>query len=73
MHKALFMACGLVAGATITGVILAIPFAIFKNADILRIVPKHFNRIAALLSFIVTAALCYSIYKIGTRDYSKDK
>ena len=67
MHNALLLACGLVAGATIMGVILAIPFAIFKSSDILRLVPKGFNEIAGPISFIVFAALCYWIYKVGTK------
>ncbi len=73
MHKALFLACGLVAGSTIMGVILAIPFAIYKNSDILRIIPESFDKISWIFSFIVTAVLCYWIYRVGIKVYNEDK
>lgn len=73
MHNALFLACGLVAGSTIMGVVLAIPFAIYKNSDILRIIPESFDKISWIFSFIVTAALCYWIYKVGIKVHNEDK
>lgn len=73
MHNALFLACGLVAGSTIMGVILAIPIAISENENILRIAPKNFASIAGLLAFLVAAAVVYWIYKVGIKRYPEDK
>jgi putative OPT family oligopeptide transporter len=73
MHNALFLACGVVAGSTIMGVILAIPFAIYKNPDVLRMVPLSFDEISWIFSFIITALLCYWIYKVGIKQYPDDK
>ena len=73
MHNALFVACGVVAGSTLMGVILAIPFAVYKSSDILRIVPVSFDKISWVFSFIATYLLCYWIYKAGIKRYPDDK
>src|SRR3990167_4324862 len=38
-HRGLLLACGIVAGASLMGVLLAIPFAWMESADALRIMP----------------------------------
>ncbi|MBU0456074.1 MAG: oligopeptide transporter, OPT family [Pseudomonadota bacterium] len=63
MNNAILLACGLVAGSTLMGVGLAIPFAIRKSADALRIMPAHLESVASLLSTFMVIALCYWIYK----------
>ena len=72
MHNALFLACGLVAGSTIMGVLLAIPFAIFKDSSVLSLVPAGFDKIAGFIALIVFAAMCYWIYKVGTKRHPED-
>jgi putative OPT family oligopeptide transporter len=62
LQKGLILACGLVAGAALMGVLLAIPFAIAKNDDVLSLVSAHFTPIANWLSVIVTLGICYWIY-----------
>jgi putative OPT family oligopeptide transporter len=61
-HKGLLLACGIVSGASIMGVLLAIPFAIKQNADALRLVPTTFTGYANLLGGLTTVALCAYIY-----------
>lgn len=65
-HDGLLQACGLVAGASIMGVILAIPFAITQNSNVLRIVPESFTTIGAALGVLVTVALCVWMYRVAT-------
>ncbi len=62
-HHGLLLSCGIVAGASLVGVILAIPFAIYENADALRIMPDSLQAWASPLSLIVTALLCVGIYR----------
>lgn len=58
-HQAgLLLACGLVAGAAVMGVILAIPFAIKGNSNVLNLMPAQFAYLSGFLGFVVTAALC---------------
>lgn len=63
-HRGLLLACGLVAGASIMGVVLAIPFAIKQSSDALKIMPDQFADLAGILSIIVTAILCVWIYRV---------
>ncbi len=41
-QKTILLACGLVSGAAVMDVILAIPFALAQNLDVLRLIPKNF-------------------------------
>lgn len=68
MHDALFVACGLVAGSTLMGVILAIPFAIAHNASVLNFMPLTLMPVADLLSILVTLTICYWIYKVAVKE-----
>jgi len=62
-HRGLLLCCGIVAGASLMGVILAIPFAIRQSSDALRIMPEQFMPFAGILSVIVTFMLCAWIYR----------
>ncbi|RDI40078.1 OPT family oligopeptide transporter [Aquicella lusitana] len=63
-HRGLLLACGIVAGASLMGVILAIPFAIQQSSDALRIMPDEYMPFAGILSVIVTFLLCAWIYRV---------
>ncbi len=62
-EKGTMLACGLVAGAALTGVILAVPFVLKGSSDALRIVPAGFAPIANILGFISLVLLCMWLYK----------
>lgn len=63
-HRGLLLACGLVAGASIMGVVLAIPFALKKSSDALKIMPEQYEPYAGVLSVVVTMILCGWIYRV---------
>jgi putative OPT family oligopeptide transporter len=63
-HRGLLLACGIVAGASIMGVVLAIPFAIYQRTDALRIMPVSLESLAGLLSIVITFLLCAWIYRV---------
>lgn len=63
-HRGLLLACGIVAGASLMGVILAIPFALKESADALRIMPDSLQPFAGILSVAVTMVLCIWIYRV---------
>jgi len=63
-HRGLLLACGIVAGASLMGVILAIPFAIKQSSDALRIMPEAYLSFAGVLSIFVTMILCAWMYKV---------
>lgn len=60
---ATLLACGLVAGSALMGVILAIPFAILGSTDALSIVSSHFTPWATGLACIISIGLCYWLYR----------
>lgn len=63
-QRGLITACGLVAGAALMGVLLAIPFAIKQSSDALSIVPASFVPTANILAVIVTAILLIWFYRL---------
>ncbi len=60
-HKAsqvgMLISCGMVAGASVMAVILAIPFGIKGSADALRLIPDNYDTLAEWLSAAVTVIL----------------
>jgi putative OPT family oligopeptide transporter len=63
-HRGILLACGIVAGSSLMGVILAIPFVIAGNADVLAIVSSKFEPIADVLGFISLISLCWWFLRI---------
>ncbi len=51
------------AGASLMGVGLAIPFALKESSDALRIMPAEYMSFAGVLSLFVTFILCAWIYR----------
>lgn len=68
-HRGLLLACGMVAGASVMGVILAIPFTLEQNSDALKIMPQQFHSLSGVLSLLTTFLLCAWIY----REVMKEK
>ena len=67
-QNGVLMACGMVAGSSLMGVILAIPFVIMGSANALALVGQGFVPIASVLGILVFLALCTWFYRIGTRQ-----
>lgn len=65
---ALLLACGLVAGASLMGVILAVPFALQGSANALSLVDGHYKSIIDIVGLVVTGGLCYWIYTVATKE-----
>ncbi len=66
-HDGLLLACGIVAGAALMGVVLAIPFAIAKNSQVLRFVSSDHLILTNTLSILFTVGLCLLFYKVVCR------
>ena len=61
-QQGLVAACGIVAGASLMGVVLAIPFSIAKSTTILRLVPSSFTPYANLLGTIASIIVLVWLY-----------
>jgi putative OPT family oligopeptide transporter len=63
-QRGLILASGLVAGAALMGVILAIPFVIAKSSDALKIVSDSFTPVADGLGIAVGIGLLFWMYRV---------
>lgn len=64
-QNGLLLACGLVAGAALMGVFLAIPFVILGNPNALSIMPASLLGLAHILGLISFLAMAWWIYNIS--------
>jgi putative OPT family oligopeptide transporter len=70
-HRGLTLACGIVAGASIMGVVLAIPFAIKQSSNALKIMPDNLHYLASFFGILVTFLLCAWIYRVVMQEPKK--
>ena len=63
IHKAILLACGIVAGSSLIGVILAIPFVLLGSSNVLAIVGSGFKLVGEVISVFVTLGLCYWMFR----------
>lgn len=71
-QRGLILACGVVAGAALMGVVLAIPFAIKQSSDALKIVPDGFQNTADILGIAVFMALFVWMYRVVRKEDKSD-
>lgn len=62
-QRGIVLACGLVAGAAIMNVILAIPFSLMHNPDALNLLPSNLHGITEVLGAIAIFVLCIYLYR----------
>jgi putative OPT family oligopeptide transporter len=63
-QRSTLLACGLVAGAALMDVLLAIPMAMAKTPDVLNIMPKEWQSIANILGILSVIFLAFWFFKI---------
>lgn len=66
-NKVNVLICGLIAGESLMGLFLAVPFVIKQSSDALKIVGDNFASTAQILSVVVTVLLLWFIYRTGTK------
>lgn len=66
-RRGLVVACGLVAGAALMEIVLAIPFVLMSGPESLRLVSLSFTPIAVTLSFLSVAGLGIWFYKMSAK------
>jgi putative OPT family oligopeptide transporter len=59
--------CGLIAGESLMGLFLSVPFVISQNLNIFSLVGESFTVIASWLSLVITLGLIWLIYRSGTK------
>jgi len=63
-HRGLLVSSGLVAGAALMGIALAIPFSIFQTTDALRIMPESYATFAMVAGTLTTIGLLVWMYRV---------
>ncbi|AUJ58927.1 OPT family oligopeptide transporter [Coxiella-like endosymbiont of Amblyomma americanum] len=66
-QNGILVACGMVAGSALMGVILAIPFVIIGSADALSLIGQGFSSMSSILGIIIFLLLCVWFYCIGIK------
>ncbi len=61
------LVCGLVAGESLMGLFISIPFVIKQSSDAFRIVSDNFLGISQILSAIITLLVLMLVYKVAGR------
>lgn len=62
-NSSIMVASGLVAGAALVGVLLAIPFVIFQDTEALRLMPVSLDWLAQILGLATTVGVSYILVK----------
>lgn len=63
-HDAVLLSCGLVAGAALMDVLLAIPLSMTGNARLFAIMPVNWQVLADILGFLSLCILGFSFYSV---------
>jgi len=63
-RRAVLVACGLVSGAAVMNIVLAVPFILGQSPDVLAIMPEHLLPFAHLLGLIAGGAICIWLYRV---------
>ncbi|MDF2529936.1 MAG: oligopeptide transporter [Gammaproteobacteria bacterium] len=63
-QRSVVLACGIVAGAALMDVMLAIPFAISGNPNMLKIMPAHLQSVAVVLGVLSILYLAKKFYNL---------
>ncbi|MDQ8039669.1 MAG: oligopeptide transporter, OPT family [Rickettsiella sp.] len=64
-HYAVLLACGLVAGAALMDVLIAIPMSVTSNPAILAIMPVSWDSLAISLGFLSVLGLGFGFYRVS--------
>ncbi len=62
-YRGTLLACGLLAGAALMDVFLAVPFSLAGNPDILSLVPARWETSSVILSLLATLLLGSFVYR----------
>tara|TARA_R110000868_G_C10961518_1_gene768570 strand:- start:3860 stop:5887 length:2028 start_codon:yes stop_codon:yes gene_type:complete len=65
-QRGVLLASGIVAGATLMGVALAIPFVIYKSSDALSIMPSSLTNVADVLGVVSAIFFGGWLYRVAT-------
>lgn len=68
-QRSTLLACGLVAGATLMGVVLAIPFVLYKSSDALAIMPASLATLANILGALSAILICWWLYRAAVKKH----
>lgn len=66
-QRLFIMASGLIAGGSIVGVVLAVPFVLYQSTSALAIVGAAFTPVAVLLGLLATCAVCWWAIRLMLR------
>ena len=66
-RKGLLFASGLIAGESIMGILLAVPFAVYQTTDLFSIVPLNFGFIPEILGILCVVFVMYYLCRVSNK------
>lgn len=66
-RRGMLFCSGLIAGESIIGILLAIPFAAYQSTDVFKIAPADFEDMGVLLGMLAFVGVAYYLYKIASQ------
>lgn len=66
-RRAFLMACGLVSGAAVMNIVLAIPVILTESPDVIAIMPINWRLLADVLGLIAEGTICYLLYRAAVK------
>ncbi|HQS84073.1 MAG: oligopeptide transporter, OPT family [Alphaproteobacteria bacterium 16-39-46] len=70
-RRGLLFASGTIAGESLVGILLAIPFALYQSTDIFKVNLGFGSDITMLLGALVTGFFCFYFFRTGSTPFSK--
>lgn len=65
VHRDMIMACGLIAGSAVMDVLLAIPFSLLHNPNVMNLAPAFWQPVSIFLSLLATFGLYRWFKRLG--------
>jgi hypothetical protein len=65
LHRDTILACGLIAGSAVMDVLLAIPFSLLHNPDVMNLAPVYWQPVSVVLSLFAVAGLFWWFKRIS--------
>jgi len=66
-RRGILFASGLIAGEALVGIFLAIPFVVYQNTNVFRIVPDALKESTQVLGLLATIGILYWFYQVTTK------
>lgn len=66
-QRGTLLAAGFIAGESLIGIVLAVPFSTYQSTDVFKVVLPFWEPFTGLFGIFAVAVLCFFLYRCGSR------